>query len=85
DKNLKLSSSENLSVFNMKKGENSTLKIGEKADAKDLRLYSLDNLNFVVKFASLHGAQEIQGVNRPQDESFWLWFKSAWLEFARTI
>ncbi|TKX33171.1 cytochrome c biogenesis protein [Campylobacter aviculae] len=85
DENLKLSSSENLNVFNMKENENLTLKSGESENAKELRLYSLNDLNFVVKFASLHGVKEIQGVNRPQDESFWLWFKSAWLEFIRTM
>ncbi|TKX29904.1 cytochrome c biogenesis protein [Campylobacter estrildidarum] len=85
DQNLKLSSSENLNVFNMNKNENLVLKSGENENAKELRLYSLNDVNFVVKFVSLHGMKEIQGVNRPQDESFWLWFKSAWLELARTM
>ncbi|TKX34380.1 cytochrome c biogenesis protein [Campylobacter taeniopygiae] len=85
DQNLNLTSSEDLNVFNMKEGKNFILKTTENQNAKDLRLYNIKDLNFVIKFASLHGDREIQGANRPQDESFWLWFKSSWMELARTM
>lgn len=85
DQNLNLSSSKDLNAFNMKEGKNFILKATEAQNAKDLRLYNIGDLNFVIKFASLHGDREIQGANRPQDESFWLWFKYSWMELARTM
>lgn len=84
DKDLKLSSSEKLSFLAMASGKNSSLQVGQKADAKERRLYQIANTSFVVKFASLHAKESIVGVNRTQDESFWLWFRNVWLEFART-
>ena len=66
-------------------GQNLELKAGEKANAKERRLYEIKGISFVVKNASLHAQEVLEGSNRPQDESFWLWFKSAWLEVARTM
>ncbi|EAJ3979428.1 cytochrome c biogenesis protein [Campylobacter jejuni] len=85
DENLTLSSSENLHFLSMLDGQNLDLKIGEKADAKERRLYEIKDISFVVKAASLHAQEALEGSNRPQDESFWLWFKSAWLEVGRTM
>ncbi|ELH8242391.1 cytochrome c biogenesis protein CcsA [Campylobacter jejuni] len=85
DENLTLSSSENLHFLSMLDGQNLDLKIGEKANAKERRLYEINNISFVVKAASLHAQEALEGSNRPQDESFWLWFKSAWLEVGRTM
>ncbi|RTI93460.1 cytochrome c biogenesis protein [Campylobacter jejuni] len=85
DENLTLSSSENLHFLSMLDGQNLDLKIGEKANAKERRLYEINDISFVVKAASLHAQEALQGSNRPQDESFWLWFKSAWLEVGRTM
>ncbi|HEC1683034.1 TPA: cytochrome c biogenesis protein CcsA [Campylobacter jejuni] len=85
DENLTLSSSENLHFLSMLDGQNLDLKIGEKANAKERRLYEINDISFVVKAASLHAQEALEGSNRPQDESFWLWFKSAWLEVGRTI
>ncbi|EOA0650799.1 cytochrome c biogenesis protein CcsA [Campylobacter jejuni] len=85
DENLTLSSSENLHFLSMLDGQNLDLKIGEKANAKERRLYEINDISFVVKTASLHAQEALEGSNRPQDESFWLWFKSAWLEVGRTM
>ncbi|EAJ4714052.1 TPA: cytochrome c biogenesis protein CcsA [Campylobacter jejuni] len=85
DENLTLSSSENLHFLSMLDGQNLDLKIGEKANAKERRLYEIKDISFVVKAASLHAQETLEGSNRPQDESFWLWFKSAWLEVGRTM
>ncbi|ELX6558347.1 cytochrome c biogenesis protein CcsA [Campylobacter jejuni] len=85
DENLTLSSSENLHFLSMLDGQNLDLKIGEKANAKERRLYEINDISFVVKVASLHAQEALKGSNRPQDESFWLWFKSAWLEVGRTM
>ncbi|HAA1848045.1 TPA_asm: cytochrome C biogenesis protein [Campylobacter jejuni] len=85
DENLTLSSSENLHFLSMLDGQNLDLKIGEKANAKERRLYEINDISFVVKAASLHAQEALEGFNRPQDESFWLWFKSAWLEVGRTM
>ncbi|EOT7299968.1 cytochrome c biogenesis protein CcsA [Campylobacter jejuni] len=85
DENLTLSSSENLHFLSMLDGQNLDLKIGEKANAKEKRLYEINDISFVVKAASLHAQEALEGSNRPQDESFWLWFKSAWLEVGRTM
>ncbi|EEU7079942.1 cytochrome c biogenesis protein CcsA [Campylobacter jejuni] len=85
DENLTLSSSENLHFLSMLDGQNLDLKIGEKANAKERRLYEIKDISFVVKAASLHAQEALEGSNRPQDESFWLWFKSAWLEVGRTM
>ncbi|MFB1638758.1 cytochrome c biogenesis protein CcsA [Campylobacter jejuni] len=85
DENLTLSSSENLHFLSMLDGQNLDLKIGEKANAKERRLYEIDDISFVVKAASLHAQEALEGSNRSQDESFWLWFKSAWLEVGRTM
>ncbi|EAI3980040.1 cytochrome C biogenesis protein [Campylobacter jejuni] len=85
DENLTLSSSENLHFLTMLDGQNLDLKIGEKANAKERRLYEINDISFVVKAASLHAQEALEGSNRPQDESFWLWFKSAWLEVGRTM
>ncbi|ECZ6121091.1 cytochrome C biogenesis protein [Campylobacter jejuni] len=85
DENLTLSSSENLHFLSMLDGQNLDLKIGEKANAKERRLYEINDIGFVVKAASLHAQETLEGSNRPQDESFWLWFKSAWLEVGRTM
>lgn len=85
DQNLILSSSENLHFLSMLDGQNLELKIGEKANAKERRLYEVKDISFVVKTASLHAQEALEGSNRPQDESFLLWFKSAWLEVARTM
>ncbi|UTD31669.1 cytochrome C biogenesis protein [Campylobacter jejuni] len=85
DENLTLSSSENLHFLSMLDGQNLDLKIGEKANAKERRLYEINDISFVVKVASLHAQEALEGSNRPQDESFWLWFKSAWLEVGRTM
>lgn len=85
DENLELSSSENLKFLSMQDGLNSSLKANEKTDSRQKRLYELKDMNFVVKFVSLHAKREIIGKNRPQDESFWIWFKNAWFELARTF
>ncbi|ELW1927737.1 cytochrome c biogenesis protein CcsA [Campylobacter jejuni] len=85
DENLTLSSSENLHFLSMLDGQNLDLKIGEKANAKERRLYEINDISFVVKAASLHAQEALEVSNRPQDESFWLWFKSAWLEVGRTM
>ncbi|HEF5308015.1 TPA: cytochrome c biogenesis protein CcsA [Campylobacter jejuni] len=85
DENLTLSSSENLHFLSMLDGQNLDLKIGEKANAKERRLYEINDISFVVKAASLHAQEALEGSNRPQNESFWLWFKSAWLEVGRTM
>ncbi|EDP4781659.1 TPA: cytochrome c biogenesis protein CcsA [Campylobacter jejuni] len=85
DENLTLSSSENLHFLSMLDGQNLDLKIGEKANAKERRLYEINDISFVAKAASLHAQEALEGSNRPQDESFWLWFKSAWLEVGRTM
>ncbi|EAJ1901271.1 cytochrome C biogenesis protein [Campylobacter jejuni] len=85
DENLTLSSSENLHFLSMLDGQNLDLKIGEKANTKERRLYEIKDISFVVKAASLHAQEALEGSNRPQDESFWLWFKSAWLEVGRTM
>ncbi|HEF8406080.1 TPA: cytochrome c biogenesis protein CcsA [Campylobacter jejuni] len=85
DENLTLSSSENLHFLSMLDGQNLDLKIGEKANAKERRLYEINDISFVVKAASLHAQEALEGSNRPQDESFWLWFKSAWSEVGRTM
>ncbi len=85
DENLTLSSSENLHFLSMLDGQNLDLKIGEKANAKERRLYEIKDISFVVKATSLHAQEALEGSNRPQDESFWLWFKSAWLEVGRTM
>ncbi|EPS3726835.1 cytochrome c biogenesis protein CcsA [Campylobacter jejuni] len=85
DENLTLSSSENLHFLSMLDGQNLDLKIGEKANAKERRLCEIKDISFVVKAASLHAQEALEGSNRPQDESFWLWFKSAWLEVGRTM
>lgn len=85
DENLTLSSSENLHFLSMLDGQNLDLKIGEKANAKEKRLYEINDISFVVKAASLHAQEALEGSNRSQDESFWLWFKSAWLEVGRTM
>ncbi|MBC5857091.1 cytochrome c biogenesis protein CcsA [Campylobacter jejuni] len=85
DENLTLSSSENLHFLSMLDGQNLNLKIGEKANANERRLYEIKDISFVVKAASLHAQEALEGSNRPQDESFWLWFKSAWLEVGRTM
>lgn len=85
DENLTLSSSENLHFLSMLDGQNLDLKIGEKANAKERRLYEINDISFVVKAASFHAQEALEGSNRPQDESFWLWFKSAWLEVGRTM
>ncbi|TQR33709.1 c-type cytochrome biogenesis protein CcsB [Campylobacter sp. MIT 99-7217] len=84
DKNLKLSSSENLNFMQMSDGSSSKLQAQSVANSEEKRLYTLDNINFVVKFVSLHAKEEIKGANRPQDDSFWLWFKNSWLELFRT-
>lgn len=85
DENLTLSSNENLHFLSMLDGQNLDLKIGEKANAKERRLYEINDISFVIKAASLHAQEALEGSNRPQDESFWLWFKSAWLEVGRTM
>ncbi|WP_276882047.1 cytochrome c biogenesis protein [Campylobacter cuniculorum] len=85
NENLELSSSEDLKFLSMQDGVNSLLKANEKADSKQRRLYELKDLNFVVKFVSLHAKESIEGKNRPQDENFWLWFKASWLELMRTF
>lgn len=85
DENLQLSSSENLRFLAMASGESAELKAGEKADSKERRLYEFEDVNFVIKTASLHANKELTGANRAQDENFWLWLKSVWLELARTL
>ncbi len=85
DENLELSSSEDLKFLAMQDGTTSLLKANEKASSKKKRLYEFKGLNFVVKFASLSARQSVVGKNRVQDESFWLWLKSSWLEFLRTL
>ena len=85
DENLSLSSSENLPFLSMLDGKNLELKSGEKANAKERRLYEIKDISFVVKTASLNAQKTLEGSNRAEDESFWLWFKSAWLELARTM
>jgi len=85
DQNLELSSSEKLDFLAMSSGENSQLNKGVKVKAQEKRLYELQGLSFVVKFVSLNAKETLIGLNRPQDESFWLWFKTAWFEFFRTL
>ncbi|MCZ0772325.1 cytochrome c biogenesis protein CcsA [Campylobacter hepaticus] len=85
DENLTLSSSENLHFLNMLDGSNLKLESGEKVNVREKRLYEIKDINFVVKFASLHAKEVLEGSNRPQDESFWLWLKSVGLELVRTM
>ncbi|TKX28332.1 cytochrome C biogenesis protein [Campylobacter sp. MIT 12-5580] len=85
DKNLELSSSQNLNFLSMSSGENAVLKASEKANSSEKRLYDLKDFNFVIKDVSLSAKQSIVGANRAQDESFWLWFKGIWAEFGRTL
>ncbi|EGK8032945.1 cytochrome c biogenesis protein CcsA [Campylobacter upsaliensis] len=85
DENLELSSSEDLKFLNMGDGTSAILKAKTKESVKERRLYELNDVNFVVKFASLSAKESIGGVNREQDSSFWTWFKSAWLEVGRTF
>lgn len=85
NKNLELSSSERLNFLSMQDGINSHLEVNSKANAKEKRLYEINNLSFVIKFASLHAKEIISGDNRPQDESFLIWFKNIWLEIFRTL
>ncbi|MBM0637329.1 cytochrome c biogenesis protein CcsA [Campylobacter sp. VicNov18] len=85
DENLTLSSSENLDFLNMSEGKNLKLNAGENANTKEKRLYEIKDISFVVKFASLHAQEILKGSNKEQDESFWLWVKSACLEVARTV
>ncbi|KAA6230774.1 cytochrome C biogenesis protein [Campylobacter sp. LR291e] len=85
DENLKLSSSNALSFLQMSSGDSASINPFDMVDSKERRLYTINNINFVVKFASLHGQESLIGKNRPQDESWWLWFKSAWLEVFRTM
>lgn len=85
DEKLNLSSSEDLKFLSMGDGTSAVLKANTKEDAKQRRLYELNNVNFVVKFASLSAKESLKGVNREQDASFWAWFKSAWMEVGRTF
>jgi len=85
DENLNLSSSENLEYLAMSEGINSVLKAGEITQASLKRLYDLKALNFVVKYASKHAKIKLQGANRAQDNSFWLWLGSSFKELARTM
>ncbi|MBF7049366.1 c-type cytochrome biogenesis protein CcsB [Campylobacter volucris] len=83
DKNLNLSSSMDLKFMSMSDGKESILKAFKTADAKDKRLYSFNNTNLVVKFASLNGIKTLEGINAAQDESFLTWFKISWIELGR--
>ncbi|MDO4674553.1 cytochrome c biogenesis protein CcsA [Campylobacter sp.] len=85
DKNLQLSSSEDLKFLSMEDGKGAVLPANSKEDAKIRRLYELHQTHFVVKFASLHATRSVVGANRPQDESFWLWLKGACMEAGRTL
>lgn len=85
DENLELSSSENLQFLDMAGGKNSVLEAFKKTPSQEKRLYDLGALNFVVKYASKHAKIELVGANRPQDNSFWLWFKNLWLEAGRSL
>ncbi|MCR6594761.1 c-type cytochrome biogenesis protein CcsB [Campylobacter insulaenigrae] len=85
DKNLNISSSIDLKFMSMADGKENVLKASQKANTHDKRLYSFNDINFVIKFASLHGKKTLEGVNQAQDESFFTWFKSSWIEFGRNI
>lgn len=76
DKNLQITSSENLGFMSMGSGENANLKPLQKASANEKRLYSHKDMNFVIKYASLGGKIELKGKNRPEDNSFFKWFAS---------
>ncbi|WP_348518330.1 cytochrome c biogenesis protein CcsA [Campylobacter sp. CCS1377] len=84
DQNLNLSSSNDLEFFAMQTGENGVLKAGKNASTDQKRLYNINGNSFVIQFASLYASTQIQGINRPEDESFWLWFGTRWIELART-
>ncbi|EDP6893241.1 c-type cytochrome biogenesis protein CcsB [Campylobacter lari] len=83
DKDLKLSADFDLKYMSMSDGKENILKANQKAQAKDLRLYSFNDINLVVKFASLHGKKTLEGINQAQDESFFTWFKNSWIELGR--
>lgn len=76
NENLELISSENLGFMSMSGGENAALKALSKAKADEKRLYSLKEMNFVIKFASMNGKIELVGKNRPEDNSFFKWLLS---------
>lgn len=76
DKNLQITSSENLNFMSMGTGENANLKPLSKANANEKRLYNYKDMNFVIKYASLNGKIELKGKNRPEDNSFFKWLAS---------
>ena len=76
DENLNLSSSENLNFLSMSSGESSNLKAFTKTDTMKKRLYSYEDLSFVIKFASMNAKIELVGKNPPEYESFFKWLKS---------
>ncbi|MBX1886564.1 c-type cytochrome biogenesis protein CcsB [Campylobacter peloridis] len=83
DKDLKLSADFDLKFMSMSDGKEGILKSLNKVDAKDQRLYSFNDINLVVKFASLHGKKTLEGINTPKDESFFTWFATSWIELGR--
>lgn len=76
DKDLQVTSSENLGFMSMGSGESANLKPLQKASANEKRLYTHKDMNFVIKYASLGGKIELKGKNRPEDNSFFKWFTS---------
>ncbi|WP_273404086.1 cytochrome c biogenesis protein [Campylobacter avium] len=85
DENLQLSSNKNLKFLSMASGEQDVLLAGQKADSSQKRLYDMQALNFVVKYASKHARMDLKGLNRQQDENFASWLKSISLEALRTL
>ena len=73
---MQLVSSVGLNFMAMGGGESATLKALSPANASEQRLYNINDINFVVKFASMNAKIEYKGKNRPQDESFFKWFAS---------
>lgn len=76
DKDLQVTSSENLGFMSMGSGESANLKPLQRASANEKRLYTHKDMNFVIKYASLGGKIELKGKNRPEDNSFFKWFAS---------
>ena len=81
---LQVISSFDLNYLSMLDKKTDILKAKNTKNAQDRVLYDGDNVSFVVKFVSMHAKEVIKGSNRPQDDNFFIWVKSVFLEFIRT-
>ena len=75
DKNLKISSSEKLDFHSMINDNISSLKAYELANIEQKRLYTINDMNFTIKFLSLNANISYTSDNQKYHQSFFSWLK----------